>query len=370
MNILQVIETAGPGGAETVFATLSTALRDRGHMIRCATPDGTWLPHVLRQRGLARVPLRFSGAFDLRLLQQLVRVGREDHVNVIHGHLFDGSVYAAAAARILGVPCVVTLHGHVDAAGSSVKARLKRRWLLRSTRAIVAVSEALRADCGAAFGASADKFQVIYNGVESRVSRTTGERSSNAIRLVSIGNIRRPKGYPILLQTVAELRSRGIDVNLSIAGEPDRDGLFEELHQQCAELGIANQVTFLGFVESPESLLATADCFILSSFTEGFSLATVEAMHAGVPVVATMSGGPEEILEHRKTGLLVPVGSSTALADAVQELLGNPSVTRSMVEAARLDARDRFGVPAMVDAYESLYRRVLTTPDPSSADTI
>lgn len=370
MNILQVIETAGPGGAETIFATLSSALRDRGHKIRCATPDGTWLPHALKQRGLERVRLAFSGAFDLGLLQQLVRVGREHRVDVIHGHLFDGSVYASAAAKILGVPCVVTLHGHVDAAGSSIKARLKRHWLLKSASAIVAVSEALRADCGSAFGASAERFQVIYNGVDNRASRVNTERSSDEIRLVAIGNIRRPKGYPVLLQAVADLRSREIDVNLSIAGEPDQDGLFEELSRQSAELGIANHVRFLGFVESPQSLLATADCFVLSSFTEGFSLATVEAMHAGVPVVATMSGGPEEILKHRKTGLLVPVGSSTALADAVEELLSNSSATRSMVEAARLDARERFGVPAMVDAYESLYRRALTKPDPSSAEAI
>jgi glycosyltransferase involved in cell wall biosynthesis len=125
-------------------------------------------------------------------------------------------------------------------------------------------------------------------------------------------------------------------------------------------------VTFHGFVADPTPLLTQADAFVLASSQEGFSLATIEAMQAGVPVVATRSGGPEEILRHGETGLLVPVNDAAALADAIGLVLHDPALAERLTAAAREDAVRRFSLDAMVSAYEQLYRQLLPPAVPAN----
>jgi glycosyltransferase involved in cell wall biosynthesis len=173
---------------------------------------------------------------------------------------------------------------------------------------------------------------------------------------VAVGNIRRPKNYPLLLQAFSLIHAREPRARLSIVGQEDTEGLYESLLAQARQLGIAEHVTFHGFVANPDTILASADCFVLASSQEGFSLATIEAMLSGVPVVATRCGGPEEIVQHDVTGLLVPVNDAHALSAAVLDLFSQPERGQTLRERAFADATGRFNVAEMCRQYERLYQ--------------
>lgn len=358
MRVLQVIETGGPGGAETVFARLASGLAQRGHGVSCMVADGSWLPGELTRRGLPHRLMPRSGApVDGALLGAIRAAIRQHQADLVHAHLFEGAVYAGLAARLEGVPCVATLHGQVDVRQRGAKAWAKQLLFRRTVQRVVAVSEALKRDLEGALRVPAANFRVVVNGVP--VGAAPGELPSgadSAPRLLAIGNIRRPKDYPTLLDTLALLVARFPALRLDVVGQPDREGLFESLQAQAASLGVSSHVTFHGFVADPSPLLAQAHCLVLTSTQEGFSLATIEAMLAGVPVVATRSGGPEEILEHGRTGLLVPVGEPAAIADAITQLLSaDRTLAIALRTAARAHAAERFSEVAMVERYEAIY---------------
>ncbi len=178
-------------------------------------------------------------------------------------------------------------------------------------------------------------------------------------RLVALGNIRAPKDYPTMIAAIALLRHRFPALRLQIAGNVESQELMDLLQRLVRDSGLEETIDFLGYVEDPRPLLESADCFLLSSTKEGFSLATIEAMLAGVPVVATRCGGPEEILRDYGTGRLVASGRPDLLAEAVADVLKRPCETALMVERARDHAVHAFGERSMVDAYELLYRQVL-----------
>jgi glycosyltransferase involved in cell wall biosynthesis len=355
VRLLQVIETGGPGGAETVFANLTTCLVARGHEVHALIAPGSWLPDEMVRRGLAANVVSSRGALDVALLRTMRGLIRSRRIDVVHAHLFDGAVYASLAARLEGVPCVATLHGQVDVARAGWRSAVKRALFSRSVSAVVTVSDALRRDLAGRLHLPAARTHVIPNGVEAGPPPLPIGARPRGHRVVALGNIRRAKDYPTMLDALALLRERLPDVHLDIAGEPDQEGLHDGLLAQVARLSLAPHVTLLGFVADPRPLLARADAFVLSSSEEGFSIATIEAMLAGVPVVATRSGGPEEILRHDGTGLLVPTRDPAALAAALERVLTDDALAGRLTAAARDDAMARFGMERMVEAYERIY---------------
>jgi glycosyltransferase involved in cell wall biosynthesis len=250
------------------------------------------------------------------------------------------------------------LHGQVDVGINNWKAWLKARLLSATAGRIVMVSNALAADLRQSLDLPESRVQVIYNGVP--VHREARIRScSSGRRLIAVGNIRAPKNYPELVAAFAIVRQSLPDVHLDILGEPDRGTIYAELVVQVKELGLEDAVTFHGFVADPSDLLREANAFVLASSKEGFSLAIVESMLAGVPVISTRSGGPEEIIEHERTGLLVPGGDPAALAQAIMRVLTEPETAARLANRAHDHAAHTFGLDEMVSAYEGLYANLL-----------
>ena len=362
LRILQIIETGGPGGAETVFAQLATGLRDRGHEVFTIVGEGSWLPQEMRRRGFTPhvVPrsARSVGSFVTHVASTI----RREQIGVVHAHLFDGSMYASFAARLTGTPIISTLHGQVDLRHGGVKQRSKHLLFRAFVTHVVAVSEALKRDLQPTLKLRDERFSVVHNGLERSLQPgvPTGrpDLSASAVRpfrLIAVGNIRPAKDYGTLLGTVRILLDRGLNVMLDVVGQPDSHGLYEQLLSFCATHRLENAVCFRGFLADPAPVLSTADVFVLASSKEGFSLATIEAMAAGIPVVATRSGGPEEIIRHEETGILVPTQDSAALADAIEALLRNPARREHLAAMATVDVRHRFSVQHMVSSYERLY---------------
>lgn len=365
-NILHLINTAGPGGAETVFENIVRYLpADRWTSTTVVRNEG-WLPDRLRAAGHEPVILGSRSRLDFSYYSMLREIIRNRAIGVVQTHYFGPAITGSILGMLCGIPAVSTLHGTGDLSPSESFRRLKLNVLRRGTDRVVFVSGPLRDFYLPLLGLEDTRAVVIPNGVEpqffERQRRGTLRSEIGAgpddFLVGSVGNLRPAKGYDVLLRAVAEIRLELPSVRLVIAGDGEGP-LLDELLALRAELGLVEHVHFLGFRSDVRDVLADLDLFVVSSRTEGFSLAAVQAMAAGLPVVATRSGGPEMILEHGRTGILVEPGSAKALRDAIREIHGKPSERQQLARAGRRHASERFTVEQQVRAYEQLYEDCL-----------
>jgi glycosyltransferase involved in cell wall biosynthesis len=368
-TILHVIETPGPGGAESVLASLvrgGEATHARSVAI-VPTVDG-WLGRTLPEgtrRVVAPSPRGDSGVLDRRYLRGLRTTIDEARPVLVHAHSFDAAFYAALALRGREAPLIATFHGASDVERRTLRDRLK--WLaFRRAKAIVCVSHALQARARSVAGVPHRVLRTVHNGIDMAAIPTTRHarlrqqlRLAPSARLLgALGNVRAPKGYDLLLPAVRALCARGVDVHLAIAGDAS-GALGDGLRAQRDSLGLTDHVTLLGYQEDAGEFLSGLDLFVLSSTSEGFSLSTVQAMAAGLPVVATRSGGPEEIVESEASGLLVEAGSPDALSAGIERVIRDPALAERLGAAARRRATDAFSLDAMLRGYGEIYDAVL-----------
>jgi glycosyltransferase involved in cell wall biosynthesis len=167
-----------------------------------------------------------------------------------------------------------------------------------------------------------------------------------------LARLEQEKGIDVAIDAIGQVA----DVHLVIAGTGSCRAALES---RATELGINHRVHFLGYRNDPASLLARADLFVLASHVEGLPLSVLEAMAAGVPVIATDIGGTREAVENEKTGLLVPTGDSNALASAIQHVFAEPSETLERVAAARDVVHREFTSSIVAARTAALYRSLL-----------
>ena len=362
INLLHLIDTGGPGGAETVYLHTAVGLDPTRFAARCVMSRDDWLAAELRRRGHAADILPAAGSFNLGYLRRLMRITRESRTQLIVAHLYGSAVYGSVLSLVTGIPLVAVLHGQSDIANSGRMAALKRLLVRARPRRLVFVSARLRDELAASLAADANRCVVIPNGVDiekfsahhARTLRDELALPSDAILVGAVGNIRRPKDYPVLLQAARELTSKSPRYHFAIVGEGS-GALFDELVALRDSLGLAGRVHFLGMRDDVAALLPSFDVYALSSITEGFSIACVEAMAAGVPVVATRSGGPEEIIEHGHSGLLVPTRDPASMAAAIEEIAMRPELAAAIRTRARERVARKFTLQAMLDAYAALF---------------
>jgi glycosyltransferase involved in cell wall biosynthesis len=168
-----------------------------------------------------------------------------------------------------------------------------------------------------------------------------------------VSGLRTQKGLPTLLDALELLHARGTPVRFAIVGNGP---LEDEVRRRIAGGPLRGTTLLAPFDGSVARYLNALDGFVLPSYWEGLSLAVLEAMHAGLAVIATAVGGTPEAVVDRETGLLVPRSDPVALADALTLLADDPALRRRMGEAGQRRARERFGVDRMVDATAELYR--------------
>jgi glycosyltransferase involved in cell wall biosynthesis len=365
-TILHLIDTGGPGGAETVFMELVTGLRARGWDSVAVVPERDWLDGALRARGVEPLLVPTRGSFDARYLARLCMVARRHGVRLIQTHLLSTSVYGSLVGRALGIPVVSTFHGTVDVAEDEAYRAAKLKIIDRRANRMVFVSESLREHFLAAHPLRRAHSQVIHNGIDAdrfRPGRDDALRrelgiADDAVLVGSVGNVRTAKAYPVLLRAAARLRDRVRSVHFAIVGQGD-GSLLDELIRLRGELGLDEVVSFVGFREDIPRIMRSFDVYLISSSAEGFSLSTVQALASGLPVVATRCGGPEEILQDGAGGLLVERNSPAALADALHRLIIDRGERERLAASARSLVERRFTLDAMVTGYEALYARSL-----------
>jgi glycosyltransferase involved in cell wall biosynthesis len=246
------------------------------------------------------------------------------------------------------------------------------RWTLSSVARVIAVSEAVERSLLSQKIFPAEKIRRIPNGIDvERFERRARSFDTQRFRRLSgikgrlvvgtAGELREHKGQDEFIRAAAIIARGFEDVEFIIAGEDQspRKEYRARLERLVRELGLQARLHFTGWIEDVAELLPALDIFVSSSRVEPFGLVMVEAMAAGVAVVATATGGAREIVEHGVTGRIVEVEDHEALASAVSTLLANDEARLRMAAHGRARARTRFSLERMVTETEALYREVL-----------
>jgi glycosyltransferase involved in cell wall biosynthesis len=225
---------------------------------------------------------------------------------------------------------------------------------------IFAVSADLRQHM-IAEGLPPDRITVVYNGVEAGREPAPAERieakralgfQQDDVLLGTVGRLDPVKELPTMIRAVAIVRASGVRCRLAIVGSGPAASALAELSQA---LNLGDAVGLVGYRNDIGSMLAAFDLYLNSSIHEGVSLTLLEAMAAGLPIIATRVGGNPEVVIHGQTGLLIPPRDAQALADAIRALLRSPNHRQAMGHAARARVVEQFSVDRMVRSYHQSY---------------
>jgi len=241
------------------------------------------------------------------------------------------------------------------------KHRIAYRLMADVPDAVFAVSEEVRRHCIEVDKIDPSRVLTVYNGLDLDTWSTARRPEVRFEKIITtVGNIRRVKGHDVLIRATSQILQRFPSVKLQIAGGVLEPEYHKELQELVAELNLTEHVQFLGALTDLREHFAQADIFVLPSRSEGFSNAIVEAMAAGLPVVATKVGGNAEAVEDGKTGFIVPSEDAAALANAICRLLATPEEANAMGSAGKSRAAELFTTESMMCRIVGTYSKLLT----------
>jgi glycosyltransferase involved in cell wall biosynthesis len=358
MRVLVVITRGEAGGAQVHVLELVRGLMERVEIAVVVGDDG-FLAGELRALGVAvRVLPELQREIDLRIDRRCVRALRAEirslRPHLVHTHSSKAGLLGRLAAWREGVPSIHTAHAWSFSDGlpwRRVAFAVPIEALAgRITRRFVVVSDADRRIALRYRVARPEQIRVVHNGVPDRPERADPGSGPPVIAMVA--RMAAPKDHLLLIRALAGVRE---PFQLLLIGDgPDRPAI-----ERCIEeLGLGARVELAGVSDQVPRLLAGAWLAALISRQEGFPLAVLEAMRAGLPVIASDVGGVREAVEDGVTGLLVPRGDEEALRAALARLLADASLRRSMGQAGRRAYERRFTAARNVASTEAVYREL------------
>ncbi|MFN2468572.1 MAG: glycosyltransferase family 4 protein [Gaiellaceae bacterium] len=384
VRVLRVIARLNMGGPALHVAYLTAGLRARGYSTTLVAGtlarDEESMAFVADDLG---VPVRtidqlhreISPLHDAVAVLRLARIIRRKRPHILHTHTAKAGAIGRLAAVLAGParpPIVVhTFHGHVlrgyfdplRAGGF----RLLERWLARRATALVAVSPQVRDDLVALGVARREAFTVLRLGIALDERVVARDEEGPAMRALLgiprerfilgwVGRMTGVKRTDDVLLALKRLREAGIDAGLCMVGDgPDRD----HVEQRARDLGVVRQCYFLGYQEDVSAFFAAFDAFVLPSANEGTPVSAIEALAAGLPVVANRVGGVPDVVRDGVDGVLVELGDVAGLARALERLAGDPGLRERMGRAGRERVLPRYSVERLIDDVDLLYRSLL-----------
>jgi len=359
-KVLQVVLSLNPGGTERLVVELVRRLRPELPMaVCCLDEEGSW-GEGLRREDVGVTALRRRAGFQPALGRAIARIAAQHRARVVHCHHYSPFVYASIAR--LWSPAlriVFTEHGRLSDAPPSAKRRTANRVLAHAPREVVTVSAELKQHL-VAEGFPTGKVSVIYNGID--VGAVPGGDARHQMRqrlnipddAVVIGTVARldpVKDLHTLIRAVGQSGRQQTPLVLLVIGDgSERASLEASAH----ETGAGSLVRFVGHREDARDLLAACDVYANSSISEGISLTILEAMAAGLPVVATSVGGTPEIVD-ATCGRLVPARDAQALAEVLTALAADAPLRQVLGRQARARVEERFTLDRMVREYRDAY---------------
>ncbi len=361
-KILFVIPTLDRCGAEKQLTLLATRLpRDEYAVEVCSLTRGG--PYEAELRA-ANIPVTVIGKrlkVDAVAVWRLGRLIRQSRPDIVHTWLFAANSYGRAVARWCGAPILVASERCADH-WKGTSERLVDRWLAPATDAIVVNSQAVRRFYESA-GFDPKKLVLIPNGVAIGPASCVDRAAllaelglpADARVLGYVGRLWPQKRVQDLIWATELIKNIKPNVFTVIVGEgPDRDTLVD----YSRKVAIDDRVRFAGPRDDVPRLMAIMEALVQPSEFEGMPNSVMEAMAAGLPVVASNIPGNDELVIDGETGFLVPVGDTKLLASRINRLLDEPDLSRRFGQAGQARVRDQFSVEAMVESHVQLYRDI------------
>lgn len=357
---MQLVLSLSPGGTERLVIEICRHLAGRiDSSVCCLDEPGAWAAE-LAPLDIPVISLSRRPGFHPGLAVELARVIKARQIEVVHCHHYSPFVYGLLATMLHPrVRLVFTEHGRLADAGTSRKRQIVNPMLAWWPARLCAVSADLRRHM-ISEGFPGRRLEVVYNGIAAGQRPRPAERQAarealglapGALVVGSVGRLDPVKNLPALLRAHARVLAEHPEARLVIVGDgPDRDAL----HAEARALDIAETVVFTGYRADVRSVMPAFDVYANSSRYEGVSLTILEAMAAGLPVVATDVGGNPEVVCDHETGRLVP-GHARALAGALIELANHPKRRQAMGDAGRWRVKRHFSLERMAEQYATFY---------------
>jgi glycosyltransferase involved in cell wall biosynthesis len=348
------------GGAFGHVARLGAALREHGHEVAIAGPHAAHRERLDVDVIDIDMGREVTAAADLRAVASLAREIRRYRPDLIHAHGSKGGVVARLARlRSPGTPLVFTSHNF--AFTNYFASRLRRGAYRVIEQALAPLATQMLCVCETERRAamrltSTRRTRMVHNGIDP-MGELGSDPELEALRergpvLIAVTELQEPKGVPTLIDAMPAVLAANPGATLLVAGGGwMRDGL----EAQIDSLGVRDAVRLLGNVEEIGPVYAAGDLFVSPSWSESFPYAILEAMSAGLPIVATGVGGVGEAIEDGVTGRLVAPHSAPELAGAINQALADPDSARRLGEAARDRQRARFNFRSMVEGTLGVY---------------
>jgi glycosyltransferase involved in cell wall biosynthesis len=366
LRIAMMLESDGPGGAEVVMFRLSEELRRRGHTVIPVLPrDGCgWLSGLFRDVGSSPESFWLKRSIDPAAVSRLMRLFRQHEIDVVHSHEFTMAVYGATAAKLLGIPHVLTMHGSSTVTGA-LRRRIALRWAIRRSARSIAVSGATQLQFATDLGIRESAFTVIPNGVPliegspEKVRKEFGCADGDMV-ILAVGNVDVRKNHRMLLEALVRLQTEGLAVPWRVIIAGGRGGDQHSHLLDFARLhGLEDRVHIVKERNDIADLQALADIFVMPSLWEGLPLAMLEAMIAGKAILASATGGIPEAIVDGRDGILFPPGDLDALVRGLRGVMTDAARRRSLGAAAFERAKREFTVQVMTDRHLDVYNGLI-----------
>lgn len=358
------------GGSGVVATELGKQLARRGHQVHFISYD---LPFRLDKLDeniyyhkveTPTYPLFKYPPYSLALANRIAELIRHEKLDLIHAHYAIPHALCAMIARDIAqkkdLRVVTTLHGtDITLVGNDPSYKELTKYSIEGTDGITAVSQALKQETQEIFDIQKE-IEVVYNFVDTEEYRRQLapeielEHGRDVKNLIHISNFRPVKNIPNVIRTF-HLISQEMNARLLLVGGGPDEVVAKRM---IRELGIEDQVLFLGKHENIVPLLSVSDLLLLPSYKESFGLVSIEAMACEVPVIASNTGGIPEVVENGVTGFLTEPDDYQKMAERAIFLLQNPSVHQDFAQRGRKMVEERFNAESVVENYMEYYRRL------------
>ncbi len=363
VRVLHVINGEHYAGAERVQDLLALRLPEFGYQVGFACVKLDAFDAMRQSRDVALFNVTMHARFDLLAAVKLARLVRRDGYRILHAHTVRTALVGGIAAAMTGVPMVY--HAHSPATHDTARrwrdwfnGIVERRSLRRASR-VIAVSQAI-ADHIAVEGYDVDRIVVVHNGVPQTAAASHRPKPTGHWLLGAIALFRPRKGIEVLLQALSILRRCGLQVHLRAVGTFESPAYQAEITALVERLHLSKHVTWTGFTRDVAAELRKMDLFVLPSlFGEGLPMVVLEAMAAGVPIVATRAPGVPEAVRNGLDGVLVDPGDVAGLAQTIADVIDGKYDWEKMRASALERHAKRFSDRAMAAGVASVYDRVL-----------
>lgn len=363
MKVLHVINGELYSGAERVQDLLALGLGAHGFEVGFACLKSGLFPERRRSRDapLHAVPMR--GRADLGCGLAIARLVRRHGYRLIHTHTPRSALVGRIGALLARVPMVHHVHSPTSRDTESASRNrvnvLTERAALLGVKRLLPVSRSL-SDQLLKAGYGADRIRLVPNGVPTPGPLPDRPPPGEPWIVGCVALFRPRKGLEVLVEALGQWRAAGRSVRLRAVGPFDSEDYRQAIERQARALGVHEAIDWVGFTSDVNAELLRMDTLVLPSlFGEGMPMVVLEAMAMGVPVIASRVEGTPEVIEHGRTGLLVPPGDATALARALDDLIAGVHDWRQLRGAAYERQSTRFSDRAMAAGVAAVYDELL-----------